>query len=315
MTSSLYLPAGTAADGKDPVAITPELAGWEFTGLRIIELEAGDERVMSTETHEMAVLPLEGSCTVECDGKRFELFGREHVFASVSDFAYVPRDAEVRITSSGGGRFALPSAEARRRLEPAYGSAEQVPVEIRGAAQASRQINNFLEADAFPADRLCAVEVLTPEGNWSSYPPHKHDEISECEAKLEEIYYFEIAKVSSRDGSTTREVGTGFGLHRLYTKDRQIDLTESVAHGDVVLIPRGYHGPSVAALGYDMYYLNVLAGPMEGRTMAFCDDPAHHWVRDSWADQKKDPRLPIATALVRRGHAKPQGNECGGGAR
>src|SRR5919106_1014997 len=134
---------------------------------------AGGERAFSTGTLEMVVLPLSGSCVVECDGRRFELEGREHVFARVSDFAYAPRNAEVRITSEGGGRFALPAAEASRRLESRYGPAEEVPVEIRGAGQASRQINNFLEPSAFAADRLCAVEVLTPEGNWSSYPPHK----------------------------------------------------------------------------------------------------------------------------------------------
>jgi 5-deoxy-glucuronate isomerase len=204
----------------------------------------------------------------------------------VTDFAYLPMDAEARISSPGGGRFALPSALAGRRLEPAYGPAGEVPVELRGAGQASRQVNNFLAPDAFPADRLVAVEVLTPGGNWSSYPPHKHDQQRPPEeAQLEEIYYFEIAR--SAGGSP------GLGFHHLYTADGEINLTETVADGDVVLIPRGYHGPSVAAPGYHMYYLNVLAGPAPQRTMAFCDDPAHGWVRASWAGQPVDPRLPL----------------------
>ncbi|CAN5516424.1 5-deoxy-glucuronate isomerase [soil metagenome] len=292
MTHPLYLPRGSAASGDDPVAIDPGRAEWEFTALRVIEIPPNGRRTLETGTQEIAVLPLSGACVVECDGRRFELEGREHVFARVSDFAYVPRDAHVSLTSEAGGRFALPAAEARRRLEPRYGPADKVPVEIRGAGQASRQINNFLEPSAFAADRLCVVEVLTPEGNWSSYPPHKHDELRSGEVALEEIYYFEIAKVNDSE----REVGTGFGLHRLYTSDGEIDLTEAVGHGDVVLIPRGYHGPSVAAPGYDMYYLNVLAGPHGARSMAFSDDPEHHWVRATWDAQDKDPRLPLTTA-------------------
>ena len=275
------------------MAIDPVRAGWNFTALRVIELPPEGDRTLATGSREVAVLPLSGSCVVECDGTRLELQGREHVFASVSDFAYVPRDSEMRIATESGGRFALPAAEARRRLEPRYGPAEEVPVEIRGAGQASRQINNFLEPGAFPADRLCAVEVLTPEGNWSSYPPHKHDEFGAGEVALEEIYYFEIARVTGSE----RALGPGFGLHRLYTADGEIDLAEAVEHGDVVLTPRGFHGPSVAAPGYDMYYLNVLAGPGEERSMAYSDDPDHHWVRSTWDAQDKDPRLPLTTAF------------------
>jgi 5-deoxy-glucuronate isomerase len=199
----------------------------------------------------------------------------------------------VRLTSSDGCRLALPSARATHRLDPAYGPAAGVPVEVRGAGQATRQVNNFLAPEAFPADRLVAVEVLTPEGNWSSYPPHKHDTASECEAVLEEIYYFRIGGRG------------GFGLHRTYSTDGDIDATVTVRDGDVFLIPRGYHGPCVAAPGYPMYYLNVLAGPAPERTMQFCDDPTHHWVRDSWAHQAPDPRCPLTTAAGRRSDALP----------
>ena len=128
------------------------------------------------------------------------------------------------------------------------------------------------------------VELLTPDGNWSSYPPHKHDDSPECPVNNEEIYYFRIAPAA------------GFGLHRLYTSDGQIDETVEVRDGDVFLIPRGYHGPCVAAPGYTMYYLNVLAGSGPGRSMAFCDDPAHHWVRDSWEGMATDPRCPMTSA-------------------
>jgi 5-deoxy-glucuronate isomerase len=276
----LFRPAGHASDGADPVVVTPESAGWSFAGLRVVRLSAGETRAFATGPDEMIVLPLAGSCLVECDGERFELRGRTSVFARVSDFAYLPRDARVRITSASGGEMALPAARARRRLAPAYGPAENVPVEVRGAGDATRQVNNFCSPDSFPADRLVAVELLTPAGNWSSYPPHKHDEEREGEAILEEIYYFRIAGPG------------GFGFHRTYTKDGSIDATVTVRDGDVFLVPRGYHGPCVATPDHEMYYLNVLAGPGEKRTMAFCDDPDHHWVRETWAGRNPDPRVP-----------------------
>jgi 5-deoxy-glucuronate isomerase len=280
---ALFRPAGRATDGNDPVLVTPESAGWSFAGLRVIRLSPGQAREIETGPDEMLVLPLAGSCVVECDGARFELQGRASVFARVTDFAYVPKDARVRITSAAGGEMALPTARARRRLPPAYGPAEKVPIEIRGAGDATRQVNNFCSPETFPADRLVAVELLTPAGNWSSYPPHKHDEEREGEAILEEIYYFRIARPE------------GFGFHRTYTKDGAIDATVTVRDGDVFLVPRGYHGPCVATPDHDLYYLNVLAGPGEKRSMAFCDDPDHHWVRDAWTRTQPDPRVPMTS--------------------
>jgi len=227
------------------------------------------------------VLPLEGSATVEIDGERFELAGRDGVFAAVTDFAYAPRDARVKIT--GEGRFALPSARAQNRLEPRHVAAEDVAVELRGAGQASRQVNNFCSPEAFEADALIAVEVLTPEGNWSSYPPHKHDERREgVETELEEIYYFEVAR-------------EGFGYQRVYGSGpgREIDITAEVRSGDAIVMPHGYHGPSMAAPGYDLYYLNVMAGPE--RAWRFTDDPQHAWIRGTWEGQELDPRLPLTS--------------------
>jgi 5-deoxy-glucuronate isomerase len=257
--------------------------------LRVIRLAPGAARTLDTGPDEMLVLPLAGSASVECDGQRFELEGRSSVFARVSDFAYVPKDAHVTLRSAAGAELALPSARARRRLPPAYGPAEKVPVEIRGAGSATRQVSNFCAPDAVPADRRVAVELITPAGNWSSYPPHKHDEAREGEAILEEIYYFRIAGPA------------GFGFHRTYTKDGAIDATVTVRDGDVFLVPRGYHGPCVATPNHDMYYLNVLAGPGETRSLAFCDDPDHHWVRDTWNETPLDPRVPVTSAQgVRR---------------
>jgi 5-deoxy-glucuronate isomerase len=281
---ALFQPAGHAAAGADPVVITPESAGWRFAGLRVVRLAPGAARSLDSGPDEMIVLPLAGSGVVECEGQRYELQGRTSVFERVSDFAYVPRDTRVSVRSEQGGEFAIPTARARRRLAFAYGRAEDVPVEIRGAGAATRQVSNFCSPDSFPADRLMAVELITPAGNWSSYPPHKHDEEREGEAILEEIYYFRIAGAA------------GFGFHRTYTKDGSIDATVTVRDGDVFLVPRGYHGPCVATPNHAMYYLNVLAGPGEKRSMAFCDDPDHHWVRETWDSTKPDPRVPLTSA-------------------
>jgi 5-deoxy-glucuronate isomerase len=280
---------GTLADGADPVRLTPALAGWSFAGLRVIRLRPGESRALSTETSELIVLPLSGSCVVRVEGQSFPLEGRASVFERVTDFAYVPRDARFEVASDGGGEFALPMAEARRRLEPAYGPAERVPVEVRGAGDATRQVTNFCTPESFAADRLTACELLTPAGNWSSFPPHKHDQARPGEAVLEEIYYF---RVQGPDG---------FAVHRTYAADGAFDVTVTVRDGDVFLVPRGYHGPSVASPNHDLYYLNVLAGPGAERTMAFCDDPAHHWIRESWAAMQTDPRVPMTSARGRRG--------------
>ena len=237
----------------------------------------------------MFVLPLGGGLVVEVDGKRYRLVGRDSVFARVTDFAYVPRDAEVTLSSVDGCEVALPMSRCTRRLEPKYGPAERVPVEVRGAGNATRQVTNFGGPGVWDhADKLSACELITPDGNWSSYPPHKHDDTEPCEVANEEIYYF---RIEGRDG---------FGFHRTYTGDGQTEENVIVRDGDVFLIPRGYHGPCVAAPGYPMYYLNVLAGPGEHRSMAFCDDPVHGWIRDTWAQQPPDPRCPVTTAEGRR---------------
>ncbi len=281
--TGLHLPAGSAAADGDPVAVTPESAGWRFTGLRVIELEPGAKRTLATGADEMLALPLEGGCEVEIEGARFTLAGRRSVFDAVSDFAYLPIDAEARLSSPGGGTIALPSARAERRHEPAYLPADAVSIEVRGAGRATRQLTNFFAPDVGSAQRLVAVEVLTPAGNVSSWPPHKHDTASAGgEAELEEIYYFRFDRPQA------------FGFHRTYAAN--FDVAVPVSDGDVFLVPRGYHGPCVALPGYPMYYLNVLAGPGAQRSLAFSDDPAHAWVRPSWEGEARDPRVPMTTA-------------------
>ncbi len=281
--ASLYRPSGSTASGGWSLAITPEDAGWGYTGLRIADLAPGGRIAFQTGGDEAIVLPLAGAVRVTCDGEAFDLAGRAGVFAGPSDFAYVPRDASVVLDSHDGGRFAVTMARAERRLAFRYGDVASVPVELRGAGACSREVRNFASPTAFEAQRLIAVEVITPGGNWSSYPPHKHDEERPGEAVLEEIYYYEIAPGPA---------GPGMGYQRVYgTAERPLDVLVEVRDRDTVLIPHGWHGPAMAVPGYDMYYLNVMAGPGPERAWRITDDPAHAWVRDTWAAQAVDPRL------------------------
>ncbi len=286
MTEQLFRPAGTVRDGSDPVHIDPSRAGWDYSGLRVLRLEPGIPRQIDLGQMEGGVLPLSGSYRVTVAGNTYELAGRASVFTAVGDFLYLPLGTTATLVSDVGGEVAIPMARASRSFPVRYVPAGEVSVEVRGAGQATRQINNFASAGSFEgADKLIAVEVITPAGNWSSFPPHKHDEHTDTEVPLEEIYYFRI--------DNRRGTGDGFGLHRTYTRDGEIDATVTVRDGDVFLIPRGYHGPCVAAPGYHMYYLNVMAGPLDERAWMICDDPAHAWVKDEWQHQEPDPRLPL----------------------
>ncbi|MFF1683775.1 MULTISPECIES: 5-deoxy-glucuronate isomerase [unclassified Streptomyces] len=260
-----YLPRGSAAEGPYALAVGPERAGWSRAGLRVIELGPGQTHDLDTGASEWIVLPLTGGCTVHTEGQIIELLGRESVFGGVSDFAYVPRDAHAQIASGAGGRFALAGAKCERKLPARYGPAPEVPVEHRGAGTSARQVRNFASADAFECDQLIAVEVITPGGNWSSYPPHKHDEHRPgVETELEEIYYFEI------------EGTGGYGYQRVSpSRPGGTDLLAEVRTGDAVLVPDGWHGPSIAQPGHTMYYLNVMAGPGAEREWRICFHPDH----------------------------------------
>ncbi|MET9349227.1 5-deoxy-glucuronate isomerase [Streptomyces termitum] len=261
----LHLPAGTAARGPYSVDVDPAAAGWEHSALRVIELPPGAEHAFDSADSEWVVLPLAGACTVRLDGEIFELHGRASVFAAGSDFVYVPRDAHAQIASGAGGRFALAGAKCERRLPARYGPAPEVPVETRGSGNRTRTVRNFAAADAFPCDRLIAVEVITPGGNWSSYPPHKHDEDRPgTESVLEEIYYYET------------EDPHGYGYQRISpSRPGGADLLAEVRHGDAVLVPDGWHGPSIARPGHDLYYLNVMAGPGPERAWRISFHPDH----------------------------------------
>ena len=208
------------------------------------------------------MLSLEGSCDVDVrrrDARRSR--DATGVFSGATRLRLRParaRRSRSQRRQAAGSR--CPSAVCDERLAVPVPARRAVPVELRGAGQASRQVNNFCTPEAFEADKLIACEVLTPAGNWSSYPPHKHDEARDGESELEEIYYFEVA-----DGPA----GPGIGYQRVYGHaSAEIDVLAEVRTGDVVVIPHGWHGPSMAVPGYDLYYLNVMAGPGERARLA-----------------------------------------------
>jgi 5-deoxy-glucuronate isomerase len=284
MKSRYLLPSGSAGSGPYEVEVTPESAGWGYSSLKIISLERAGSHRFQTRADEVIVLPLAGSVVVEVDETHCELDGRSSVFDGPTDLMYVGTGQTVSLRSAGGGRFALCGARAQSSAALCYMAASQVPVELRGAGQSSRQVRNFGTPGALDAAKIIACEVITPAGNWSSYPAHKHDQASETESELEEIYYFEIA------AGPVGEPGFGF-MRTSSSPAHGIEVLEEVHDRDTVLVPYGWHGPCVAAPGFDMYYLNVMAGPGAERVWKISDHPNQAWVRSTWETESVDPRL------------------------
>jgi 5-deoxy-glucuronate isomerase len=301
-------PFGSATQDGWDVVIDAAVEGWQHTGLSAGSLAEGESRTIEAGEWEHLVVPLSGAVRVttaptpqvEGEGGQEEvldvvLAGRESVFSGPTDVAYVTRDTALTVTAHGGpARVAVCAALATARHTPAVRHVEstEVPVELRGAGRCSREVRNFGIPGVLGADSLIACEVVTPAGNWSSYPPHKHDEErAGSESELEEIYYFETQPAIP--GGTTDAVA----YQRVYgTAERPVDVLAEVRSGDVVLVPHGWHGPAMAAPDADLYYLNVMAGPGPERAWLICDDPAHAAVRDEWPAQQPDPRLPLGGA-------------------
>jgi 5-deoxy-glucuronate isomerase len=280
-----------ARDGWQSV-VDARLPGWQHTGLRVSDLDGTHTLRVDATGVERIFVPLAGSFEIEHRGdggtQRTRLTGRPSVFAGPTDVLYLPTGSTAVI--GGRGRIAVAEALTSEHRPWRYISRSDTPVELRGAGQSSRQVHNFGTPKALDAGRLIVCEVITPAGNWSSYPPHKHDEhVPGHESRLEEIYYFEAAP----EAGSPAAADAAFGIFRTSSSaagDIEIDAT--VRTGDIALVPYGYHGPAVAAPGYDLYYLNVMAGPDPVRSWLITDDPAHAWVRDTWNVQEVDPRLP-----------------------
>ena len=282
-----------ARDGWESVvdATTP---GWKHTGIRVADVRSGEALDLDDHGVERIVVPLTGSFTVShrdsAGAWESTLRGRASVFDGPTDVLYLPTGTTARLL--GSGRVAVAEAPTDESRPWQYVPADGTRIELRGAGASSRQVHNFGTPAAIDAARLIVCEVITPAGNWSSYPPHKHDEhIPGHESQLEEIYYFEAAASAGSDAAATP-----FGMFSTYSSPAgEIDIHAVVHTGDIALVPFGYHGPAAAAPGYDLYYLNVMAGPGPEREWLITDDPAHAWVRETWAGQAVDGRLPYAS--------------------
>lgn len=263
-----------ASDGE-LIAVTPESAHWEYCSLVVRRLRPGEVWEFDSGRDEVALVPLGGRCAVQATGQEWHLGERRHPFDGQPSALYLPPATLIEITAATPLEIAVCGARADRPFPPRMVRPEEIEVEIRGAGNACRQINHIVKPD-FPAHRLLVVEVFTPSGNWSSFPPHKHDVSNlPAEADLEEIYYYRI------------DPPDGFALQRLYTADHRIDEAFVIHDGDLLLVPEGYHAFAVAH-GYTGYYLNILAGNESIRTMQPSDDPRYEWVRGTWTPEMAD---------------------------
>jgi 5-deoxy-glucuronate isomerase len=289
-TSNLIVHPGNSNDPDVVVEVMPEQVGLEYIHFQVRRLQA--QRTWSFETgeHELAVVLLSGNVGVESNRGRWSSIGeRKDVFSAPPSALYLPRHTTFTVTAATDSEFAVAWVATDQDHEPRLVSPQDVPVEIRGGDNATRHINNIIPP-GFDCHRLVVVEVYTPSGNWSSYPPHKHDihktdaDGNVVEADLEEIYYYKLDRPE------------GFAFQRIYTAPESplhragfpIDAALLARDNDVVLVPEGYH-PVTSAPGYTTYYLNVLAG--SAQSLANSEDPAHAWVKETY--QTRDPRVPI----------------------
>jgi 5-deoxy-glucuronate isomerase len=263
--SKLLIQSGPPDQTGCVLDITPAKAGWRYIGFQIHRLEAGQTATGGSTDRETCLVVLAGSADVSVDGERFAgIGGRSSVFDDAAPGAvYAPAGRNYSVTAKDDVELAVCSAPGKAGRSPRVIAAAEMSKEIRGSGTNTRYVRNILPQTK-EADSLLVVEVITPGGHWSSYPPHKHDKASQGqETVLEETYYHRL------------NPSQGFAFQRVYTDERDIDETVCVHDGDLVLVPRGYH-PVGAAHGYDLYYLNVMAGPE--RNWIFRNDPEHAWL-------------------------------------
>lgn len=263
-----------AADATGVVVeVTPESAGWTHVGFRVVNLAAGRAYHGLEEGREACLVILSGTVDIVAGAERFDGLGsRTSVFDGLPTSIYVPASTPYAIEAVGEAEVAICTAPGTGAGSPRVIAPEHVGEETRGHGSNTRHVRNILD-DRAQAESLLVVEVVTPGGNWSSYPPHKHDvDDFPDETLLEETYYHRVSPPQ------------GFAFQRVYTDDRSIDESMAVADGDVVMVPRGYH-PVAAAHGYDLYYLNVMAGPR--RAWVFVNDPAHDWIARQATEKRR----------------------------
>lgn len=261
-------------------------AGWEHLNMEARLMRKGETWQAETGDYEYAIILLSGNFSVESDkGSWATTNGRSSVFKGIAHTLYLPRHSSFTLTATSEVLdIAYGWVLASRDFPARFKGPEEAAIEIRGGDNATRQINSLVEP-GFACDRIVAVEVYTPSGNWSSFPAHKHDvrktdaQGNLLEACLEETYFYKIEKPE------------GFAVQQVYTDDRSLDEIMRVKTNDVVLVPKGYH-PVVAEPGYHCYYLNFLAG--SDQSLANTPDPDQVWLFDAW--NGKDPRVPLVTA-------------------
>lgn len=264
------------------------LAGWRDLNMAAHRLNTGMTYAGNTEAYELVHVILGGRCTIRTSRGEYANIGRRtSVFTGMPWALYLPRQTQFEIEAlTDGFEVASCWVPTDQDGEPRLVTPADSAVELRGSGHASRQINSILPPGS-PVHKLVVVEVYTPGGNWSSYPPHKHDEhrVDETgkllEADLEEIYFYKFDRPE------------GFATQRVYTDDKQLDVTVTARQHDMVLVPEGYH-PVSSPPGYTTYYLNFLAG--SAQSLANSDDPSLAWVKGEWANEPFDPRLPMVTA-------------------
>jgi 5-deoxy-glucuronate isomerase len=287
---NLLVHAGNSTDPRVIVEVTPELAGWEYISFQACQLPAGQPCSYETGNYEMAIVLLSGSISVESNRGRWSHIGeRESVYHGLPSALYVSRQTSLTVHAQTSCEYAIALAPTDQDHEPRLITPRDIEIEIRGSDHATRQINSIIPPD-FPCHRLVIVEVYTPGGNWSSYPPHKHDvhKIDQrgavVEADLEEIYFYKLDRPE------------GFAVQRVYTDvesplhqaGQPIDALLLARNNDAVIVPEGYH-PVSSPPGYTTYYLNVLAG--SAQSLANSEDPRHVWVKETY--QARDPRVPV----------------------
>ena len=281
-----------STDPQDPdliLTVTPHSAGWDFISFQARRLSAGNQWSFHSGENELAIVILSGAISLNSNRGSWDGIERENVWSSAATALYLPRGSEFTITATRESEFAVTWVPTDEDHQPWLIQPQDVSISIRGGDNASRQINDLLPPGS-PVHRLVLVEVYTPGGNWSSYPPHKHDVHIEdedgklVEADLEEVYFYKIDRPE------------GYAYQRVYTDDNSplqqagypIDILVKAQNNCAVLIPEGYH-PVVSAPGYTTYYLNVLAG--SAQSLANQDDPHHSWVKESY--KGVDSRLPL----------------------
>ncbi len=284
--SSLHiLPRGETGEY---IRVTPESAGWEHLGFAARLMKRGEEWEAESGEFEYGLVVLGGLCSVRSSRGDWPVVGRRaDVFSGMPYGLYLPPKTRFRIKAeSDQVDLAYGWAAAEGRYSARLVTPKDVTIEIRGGGNATRQINSIFPP-GFACERLVAVEVYTPAGNWSSYPPHKHDvhRVDAAgrllEADLEEVYFYKI------------DPAQGYAIQRVYTSDGRLNETIVAGNNQAVLVPEGYH-PVAAAPGYKTYYLNFLAG--SAQSLANSDDPVHAWIKNSW--REKDPRVPMVSLAM-----------------